>query len=180
MARLSKRSRRAAVLCLLGVLWFSGGIASASNTSDWFELDLRETISQWALSVGLPPDQRDPLDRTGPLSIPNVLAYAMGIDPLAATSRELPRLGPLSSVRDVSAAASAEGEELYLIYQQNTDAVHVDFAIEASTDLGKWEPIKPVSEELLYERDGIEFRAARFPFEDIETIFFRARAEHIE
>ena len=48
--------------------------------------------SEWSILESLREDRRDPLDRNGPLELPNLLAYAMGLDPLTASVADLPAL----------------------------------------------------------------------------------------
>lgn len=52
----------------------------------------------WETLADVPGNQRGPLDMNGPLALPNLLAYAMGLNPFTATPADLPQLGTLDAV----------------------------------------------------------------------------------
>ena len=63
------------------------------STSETFLLTVGEAgFAEWSILNSLPLDRRGPSDQNGPLNLPNILAYAMGLDPLTATAADLPAL----------------------------------------------------------------------------------------
>ncbi len=51
----------------------------------------------WPVLSSLPPDRRGPTDRNGPMNLPNLLAYAMAVQPMTATPSELPTIHTLQT-----------------------------------------------------------------------------------
>lgn len=72
------------------------GAAVASRT---FLVTVRGAsgFNAWSALSSLPADQRGPTDRNGPMSIQNVVAYAMGLDPTTASVADLPAVGKTSN-----------------------------------------------------------------------------------
>jgi hypothetical protein len=63
------------------------------STSETFLLTVGKAgFAEWSILNALPLDRRGPSDQNGPLNLPNILAYAMGLDPLTATAADLPAL----------------------------------------------------------------------------------------
>jgi ELWxxDGT repeat protein len=87
----------------------------------------------WVASLGLPLNRRGPTDRNGPLSLPNLLAYALGINPLTALPEHLP-----------AARLESVGGVLHLIYmyRQSKTATGIEATIVSSDGLGSgsWDP----------------------------------------
>jgi glycosidase len=119
--------------------------------------------SEWSELESLPEDRRDPLDRNGPLDLPNLLAYAMGVNPLTATVADLP------AVKSVDSAAG----EVTVVYRRSTTAEGVTLELVGSTDLaaGVWE-----AAEILGNSDGEDFVEVRVAVPPGDRYFLRLRA----
>ena len=104
------------------------GTSVASRT---FLLTVRATsgFGAWSVLSSLPADLRGPTDRNGPLAIPNLVAYAMGLDPLTATPADLPTSGK-------------ESNKLSITFHRSRFATDVTIDVEAADSmLGGWTSI---------------------------------------
>ena len=104
------------------------GTSVASRT---FLLTVRATsgFGAWSVLSSLPADLRGPTDRNGPLAIPNLVAYAMGLDPLTATPADLP-------------ASGKESNKLSITFHRSRFATDVTIDVEAADSvLGGWTSI---------------------------------------
>ncbi len=104
------------------------GAAVASRT---FVVTVRVAggFSAWGALTSLPANLRGPNDRNGPLAIPNLMAYAMGLDPLGATPADLPTLGK-------------ESNSLSITFHRSRFATDVTIDVEAADSLlGGWASI---------------------------------------
>ena len=107
-----------------------------------FKITILGGFDHWLANSGLPEDRRQPGDRNGPLGLPNVLAYAMGLNPLAATAAEMPAL------RDVSPANGT----LHLIFRQAKSRPDVALSVLGSSDPTKpWAPAEVRGWQVLRE-----------------------------
>ena len=110
------------------------------------------SFDDWVDSVGVPVGHREPGDRNGPLALPNLAAYGMGLSPLEAGTDDLPK-----------AVRSAESPgELHFHYRVNTMVEGATIVVEKSTDLGDWGPAVPSRTEVVWDGDGVEGRVAVF------------------
>lgn len=82
-------------------------------------------FENWAVIEELPEDRRAPTDRNGPLNWPNVLAYAMGVNPLTATREDMPHFQGVDSAEGV----------VYFRYLRAKNASGVELVIRGSTNL---------------------------------------------
>jgi len=89
-------------------------------------------FANWSVLASLPADRRGAADTNGPLNLPNILAYAMGLDPLVATAADLPALKSLDP-----ANATA-----LISYRRSKNAPGVSIDILGATSLqgAAWEP----------------------------------------
>lgn len=125
----------------------------------------RITFEDWAGQLNLPTGASGPLDTSGPLRLPNLLAYAMGLNPLTADASQLP-----------SAAVEIPGYSYLLTYYRDTKALGVDLQILTSTDLMHFAPDEPDGIEYLWS-DGNGWQQVRVRFLSPESsIFFRLEA----
>lgn len=104
-----------------------------------------ETFDSWLTTHSIPEDRMAPEDGNGPLNLPNLEAYAFGLNPLLAVASDRPRL---------LAADAATG--LRIVYQRNTVAMDLELIFEQSADLVDWSGVTPISETVLWSLDGVE------------------------
>ena len=123
----------------------------------------------WLTSAGVPSGQTDPTYRHGPLSLTNLEAYAMGIPPFEGTAADLPRI-----VSD-----KAGPGQVTLHYRLNTAAQGVALSIEQSAELepGGWHPAEGLTDTILSESGGIQWRKASFGAGAGAPLFLRVKAE---
>jgi hypothetical protein len=126
------------------------------------------TFGEWIADSGVPEGRREPNDRNGPLALPNLLAYAMGIHPMTGTAADMLRVTPRHS---------ADGTvRLRMEYTRNTRTVKVDLATEGSLDLQEWSHLEAISETVVKEMDGVERVHAEFAAPAGERLFLRVAA----
>jgi hypothetical protein len=124
-------------------------------------------FSDWSVLDSLPAERRGPLDSNGPLDLPNILAYAMGLDPLAATAADLPAL---KSMNFSSGTAT-------ISYRRSKNAPGVSIDILGATSLqgGTWNPrtseIKNVTD--FQDHEWVEAEVSVPP---VDRYFLRLRA----
>jgi hypothetical protein len=128
-----------------------------------------ESLAQWAARLNLPLEGRAAGDRHGPLQIPNLLAYALGLDPRTAIGGDLPRV--------ISGGAF---DQVIFVYQVSLSAAEVAVQIETSEDLAVWESAQPLEDALIEEYNGIQFRAAAFGLEGVDRLFLRLAVDLLE
>jgi hypothetical protein len=97
------------------------------------------SFANWPVLAALPVEARNPLNRQGPLDLPNLLAFALGVDPMEATSADLLTLldvdptGGTGTLR-YSRASLIEGTSLSLEVSATTgdwsDAIVLDTTVE--------------------------------------------------
>lgn len=97
------------------------------------------TFNDWADDAGLPVDLREPLDRNGPLKIQNLLAYAMGLNPMTASSGDLPQ---------TASPDTGEGT-IHLIYRRAKNSSEATLTPKVSADLKTWSDANVIAETIL-------------------------------
>src|SRR5690606_24720533 len=98
------------------------------------------TFADWA-EANLPEGLRGPEDDIGD-GIPNLLKFAMGLDPMAPNRNDLPVVSPMTE----------SGEEyLSLTFQRFNGAADISIAVEVSGNLTDWT-------QLANEIEIIEYR----------------------
>lgn len=55
------------------------------------------SFNSWSVLPSLPSERRGPLHRNGPMNLQNLVAHAMGLNPLTATATDLPRITGMQS-----------------------------------------------------------------------------------
>ncbi|TVR52380.1 MAG: hypothetical protein EA425_05040 [Puniceicoccaceae bacterium] len=84
----------------------------------------------WPALATLTADRRGPADRNGPLALPNLLAYAKGLDPRTATTADLLHVH----------ATDPEAGTVTFRYRRATEAAGVTLTPMASETLEDWQP----------------------------------------
>ncbi len=99
----------------------------------------------WPILQSLPENRRGAEDRNGVLEWPNLLAYALGVDPLTATEADLPRIVGW----DVQAGT------LTMSYRRSKSARGVGLMLVGAGRLGEdsWSVLESVSEERVDQGD---------------------------
>ncbi len=120
----------------------------------------------WPARETLPENRREPDDRNGPLQLQNLLAYALGLNPLTAGVGELPRL--VSTSGDPAVARFRFQRALGL-----TDA---SVRLEVSRNLSDWEPAEIVATRLLESGYGWERVEVEVALPETVDFFLRLRA----
>ncbi len=127
-------------------------------------------FSNWSVLDSLPSDRRAPLDRNGPLDIPNILAYAMGLDPLTATPADLPALKSINTANGTVT--------ITYLRSKNASGVSIDILGADSLQAGAWNPrtfeIKNVADFPGHERVEAEVSV---PIGDRYFLRVRARQD---
>jgi hypothetical protein len=130
------------------------------------------TLDQWAADMGIPLESSGDLDTHGPLSLPNILAFGMGLDPWTAEGGQMPMV-----TRDVGTALEAGTNRYAFYYFRDVKVLGVTTAIETSTDLSGWLPTEPVEENVLWD-DGEGHHYVEAIFEHpSEKLFFQLNIE---
>lgn len=109
------------------------------------------TFAEWADASGLPEGQRGPLDRNGPLMVQNLLAYAMGLNPLTITKDDMPSIASPDLVIGT----------IHLIYRRAKNPGDATFTPMISTDLKSWSPANVITETILEEGEEDEGESER-------------------
>ena len=112
------------------------------------------TMTEWAVLYGIHPSNRKADDVNGPLAIPNVLAFSMGLDPFTATGEDMPVLW-----RDPESGLYS------FTYYRNLKAIGVQTSHLKSYNLSGWETATPVRVNVLWD-DGNGHQLVEAVFED--------------
>jgi len=125
---------------------------------------LENDVASWADELGIEAESRGLNDRNGPMLWPNVLAYAMGVNPFTATMDDVPSLG----------AYDAEQNRIPFEYLRDPDAAGVDLRVMITDVLGgDWTEADVVSETIVTEPDGRERVVAQIQLPAGTTHFVR-------
>jgi trimeric autotransporter adhesin len=120
----------------------------------------------WSGLAGLPVDRLAPEDRNGPLNLPNLLAYAFGVDPMQADPSSLPSLVMSAAGDDdddgdifipfgapmMAQGGGAEVETVRFQYQRSLTAQNILMWVEVSDDLLNWQPAEILSSRIVDAR----------------------------
>jgi subtilisin family serine protease/outer membrane protein assembly factor BamB len=128
-----------------------------------------ETLAEWAIRLDLPIHEQGPYDRHGPLQIPNLLAFAMGVDPRSATTGDLPGMVPAET-----------GDRVNFRYRRSTLAGGIGIRFEGSEDLVEWREATPVEDILIEELVGFHWRLASFSIVGKNRFFLRLNVHTLE
>ena len=124
-------------------------------------------FANWSGLDPLPANRRGPADTNGPLNLPNLLAYAMGLDPLAATSADLPALKSIDATNGTATIAYRRSK--------NAPGVAVDILGATALQGGAWEPQTPQIQNITDFPDH-EWIEAEVPIPTGDRYFLRLRA----
>ena len=120
----------------------------------------------WALLDTLPANKRGAHDRNGPLQLPNLLCYGMGIDPLQATPSDLP-----SAVKFDPGAGRA-----FFRYRRSTVATGVSLHPWISTDLSSWSDAPILGASLVETGDTWQVMEIEVELTPGQPVFFKVGA----
>lgn len=124
-------------------------------------------FEDWADESGIPADRRGPLDRNGPLRVQNLLAYAMGLNPMSARSEDMPKIATPDPVAGT----------IHLIYRRAKNLSDATFTPKISTDLKVWSNANVVAETILEDGGSWEKVDATIEFSPGTEVFFNFAAE---
>lgn len=134
--------------------------ASASPTSSY---------GSWPVLYTLPSDRRGALQRNGPLDLPNLLSYAMGINPLTATVLDQPRFS----------AYDAPGVAVKLRYRRAKNVPDVTLAPMVSTTMDRWQPAEILTSTIIDDSAEWELVEISVPAPSEGRLFFMLQAQFI-
>jgi uncharacterized delta-60 repeat protein len=103
-------------------------------------------FANWSVLGSLPEGRRGPTDRNGPMNLPNLMAYAMGLDPLLATADDLP------GIASVDTGAGTVTYE----FRRSKSVTDVNLAVRGSTSLlpGSWGNVSVLHESTTEHGDS--------------------------
>lgn len=129
---------------------------------------VRTPFEVWAASnPGIPADRRGALDRNGPCDLQNLAAYAMGLDPMSASSADLPRVTALDSLTG----------RLHFVYRRAKYLSDATLQPQVSGDLSSWENATVVSETIIQDGGDWERVDAVISFAPGPCVFLNLAAE---
>lgn len=127
------------------------------------------TFASWPLLATLPADRREPGDRNGPLDLPNILAFAMVLDPLSATREDLPTVG----------AVDAESATATFQYRRATGIDGVTLVPMISETFAGWQPADTSGLTILDTGEGFEQVELSLPAPLSGRLFMRLEAQMV-
>jgi hypothetical protein len=128
-----------------------------------------ETFEGWVVDSDLPIDRRGRLDRNGPLMMQNLMAYAMGLNPMTVTADDLA----------VANEPDPEVGMIHLIYRRAKNLSDVELTPMISINLETWSAASVVSESILEEDVDWEKVDALVEFTPESAAFFKFVAETV-
>ncbi|MCC5841132.1 MAG: hypothetical protein JJT96_13525 [Opitutales bacterium] len=123
----------------------------------------------WAVLEDLPPERRGPLDTNGPLALPNLLAFAMGLNPLTATAVDLPRASPINT----------QSETVSFRYRRAKNAPGISLKPLVSADFISWQDVSGGDVAVLADDGEAELVELTLPNPAEGLLFLRLEAEEI-
>lgn len=124
-------------------------------------------FSTWSVLASLPADKRGAGDRNGPLNLPNLLAYGMGLNPLEATPGDLPAFASLDSTNGRAAFR----------YRRAKNAPGVTLHPMISTGLSGWRPAEIHSSTVVHNGGDWEIIEIQVPAPPEGVLFFYLEGE---
>ena len=104
------------------------------------QIKLRTQYELWVEeNPSIPENRRGMLDRNGPLDMQNLMAYAMGLDPMTATPADQPQVHSADTVAGT----------LRLVYRRSKTHYDAWLTPMVSTNLGAWTTANVISQEVL-------------------------------
>lgn len=125
------------------------------------------TYGTWPLLSTLPADRRGALHRNGPLDLPNLLAYAMHLDPLTATAADLPMFSD-----DVASAGPVK-----IRYRRAKNLSDVILTPMTSTTLQDWQPANVLQSSRVMDGGEWELLEISLPDPPAGRLFFNMQAQ---
>ena len=123
-------------------LWKLASEMFPGHVMEGLQLKLRTQFDLWVqANPSIPAERRGMLDRNGPLAMQNLMAYAMGLDPLTATPADMPQVHSLDT-----AAGS-----LHIVYRRSKTHYDAWLSPKVSNDLAHWEYANVVSQEIVQD-----------------------------
>jgi len=151
--------------------WWGAGVGVVKEI--WSETDDRDRweripdhgFASWTVQTGLPGDRRGPTDRNGPLDLPNLMAYALGVNPFTAISSDL----PFAAVRE------AGGQRQFVFtYRRSKTATKIQVqVVHAGAVAGStWSPVNATPVRVGDTPDGLaEFWEMVLPLDGPQGYF---------
>ncbi|HOB97331.1 MAG TPA: SUMF1/EgtB/PvdO family nonheme iron enzyme [Verrucomicrobiota bacterium] len=134
--------------------WLAPGVGSVKEAwNDSGQLNGWERVpdfgfASWTVQTGLPGDRRGPTDRNGPLDLPNLLAYALGVNPMTAQPEDL----PTGSLHDAGGQ-----EQFHFIYRKSKTAMGIEMRVVGALSLeaADWQPVTATPVKVGDTPDGL-------------------------
>ena len=151
-------------------IWLLATEMFPGHLSQGLQLKLRTQFDLWVQATpSIPAGRRGMLDRNGPLAIQNLMAYAMGIDPMTATPADMPQVHSLDT-----AAGS-----LHIVYRRAKSHYDAWLSPKVSDDLVNWDFANVVSQEIILDGGDwekvdtqVSFPPGEKGFIKLETTFY--------
>ncbi|MCC5808421.1 MAG: hypothetical protein JJU00_18985 [Opitutales bacterium] len=137
-------------------------VMSVNRTVSAFFTPDDDGFADWEALDTLPPDRRGPLDRNGPLNLPNLMSHAMGLNPLEGQSADLPKL---------DAVDHAAGRA-WFSFRRAKEAGFADLSIEQSINLQQWQEAEPLDWMVIQDFGDAERVLAELEIPDGSDRFF--------
>lgn len=125
------------------------------------------SYASWGVLQTLPEGHRGPLDRNGPMDLPNSLAYAMGLNPLTATPADLPALGKPDSLSN----------RVAIRYRRAKNVIDVILTPTTSTTLSGWDPASILNTNVIENGGDWEVVEIEVSAPSGGKLFFQLKAE---
>lgn len=145
------------------------GRAVHVSDAGWGDQEVSEStggFESWPVLTSLPADRRGPLDRNGPLRLPNLLSYAMALDPGATAAADLPAL-----VSNDPAAGTASFR-----YRRSKDVDDTFLRPQLSEDLAFWTDADPIHLSVVASFDTFDLVELTHPVPAHGQLYFRLEA----
>lgn len=133
---------------------------------DGIVLETDSGFGTWSALDLLPADRRGPLDRNGPLGLPNLMSHAMGLEPLSGEPSDLPR---------IEDADPADGK-VWFSYRRGKQADLANLDIQGSANMVTWQTIHPSNDQVLEDHGDWERRLAEIDVVPSSNLFLRLAA----
>ncbi len=124
-------------------------------------------FSSWVVQAGLPEGRRGLMDCNGPLSMQNLTAYAMGLNPLLAVPADLPQV----------ASPNPAAGTLHLIYRRAKNLSDATLVPRISTDLNTWSNATVLSHSVVGGGSDWERIDATIGFTPGPSVFIKLAAQ---
>jgi hypothetical protein len=123
-------------------VWLLASEMFPGHVMQGLRITLRTPFDLWVFeNPGIPAERRGMLDHNGPLDLQNLMAYAMGLDPLTATPDDLPH---------VHSPDTAAGT-LHLVYRRSRTHYDAWLTPMISGNLTDWSPANMLSYETVLD-----------------------------